>query len=132
MKFLFAAKLSGIILLLLVLAACSPATESANSPGGVVEAYFSALTQGDVEKMVSLSCADWEQDARLEVAAFVGVESSLKDVACSETGSDGDFTTVSCTGIILASYGDEQDEFPLSDRAYRTIQEAGEWRMCGY
>jgi hypothetical protein len=132
MRFYFATKLSGIFLLLWALVACNPAAESANRPSGVVEAYFSALTQGDVEKMVSLSCADWERDARIEVAAFVGVESSLKDVACSETGSEGNFTTVSCTGSILASYGDEQDEFPLNDRVYRTIQEAGEWRMCGY
>jgi hypothetical protein len=47
-------------------------------------------------------------------------------MACAATG---DGATVSCQGQIVALYGAEQTEFPLT--SYRVIQEDGEWKWCG-
>jgi hypothetical protein len=38
-------------------------------------------------------------------------------------------STVRCDGTIVALYGTEETEFPLT--AYRVVQEDGEWRWCG-
>ena len=90
------------------------------------------LAEGNVDQMISLSCADWEQNARLEFDAFAGVQTELGDLQCTSSGKDGDVTLVTCTGEILATYGNEQQNFDLGGIDYRVVQEAGEWRMCGY
>jgi hypothetical protein len=56
----------------------------------------------------------------------------LKDLDCQETGKDGDITLVRCSGKIEANYGNEILEIDLTRRAFQTVYEAGEWRMCGY
>jgi hypothetical protein len=112
-----------------LLAACS-----AGDSGGAaeaVEAYYQALTEENVDQMKSLSCADWEEFAQLEFDAFAGVKTALKDLRCEVTGTEGDDTLVSCTGAIVATYGTEDQEFELDGLIFRTVQEAGEWRMCG-
>lgn len=125
--------LLGLLILLLsaLLAACGSGGGS-DAAAQVVEDYYRALAEGNVDQMISLSCADWEQNARLEFDAFAGVQTELGDLQCTSSGKDGDVTLVTCTGEILATYGNEQQNFPLGGIDYRVVQEAGEWRMCGF
>ena len=39
---------------------------------------------------------------------------------------------VSCEGNIIATYSGEDAPFPLNARQYLSVEEGGEWRMCGY
>ena len=112
----------------LVLAGCNPQEDA---PGSIL-AYLEALAARDADTLSSLSCADWEAQARTELEAFSAVTIALEDAACSESGEDGDYTLVSCTGKIIANYGNEVLEIELGDRTYLAAFEAGEWRMCGY
>jgi hypothetical protein len=111
-----------------VLAGCG----GESSAPQAVENYLEALVAGDADRLVNLSCAEWETDARVEADAFDAVAPTLNDVSCQAAGTDGDYTLVSCTGAILATYNDERRELPLEDRTFRALFEGGEWRMCGY
>jgi hypothetical protein len=111
-----------------VLAACG----KSDSASGAVKAYIQALVAKDADKLTGVSCAAWEEQARTELDAFAGVKTSVKDLKCQESGKDGDTTIVSCTGNIVATYGNEDQEFTLDRRSYQVVQEGGEWRMCGY
>ena len=74
-----------------------------------------------------LLCLQMEADFERERRSFEGVsEAHLEGVACQ---SDMDGSTVRCQGKIVAAYGAEQSEFPLS--AYRVVWEDGEWKWCG-
>jgi ABC-type glycerol-3-phosphate transport system substrate-binding protein len=116
-------------LLILALAACS---SPASDPAGVVVEYYRALVDGNLDRMKSLSCAAWEENAQLEFDAFAGVETALGDLTCQAAGTDGEYTLVECSGAIEATYGNEVQDFDLGGVSYRVLQEAGEWRMCGY
>jgi hypothetical protein len=123
---------AGLFLVILLLAACGSSGGSADDSSRVVQDYYQALVDGNVNQMKSLSCAAWEESAQVEYDAFAGVKTSLDNLQCKSTGRQGDFTQVSCTGKIIATYGNENQEFDLGNAVYKTIQEAGEWRMCGY
>jgi len=117
----------------MALAACAPAGSGAdNGAGRAVERYLQAVVAGDTNRVATLACAAWEADAITEADSFLGVKAELKDVSCAAGGADGEGTTVTCTGQILATYGNEVRTFELSERAYLAKEEAGEWRMCGY
>ncbi len=116
---------------LLFLTACSGSIK-ADNPAAAVEAYDQALVSKDANKLSSLSCAAWEADAKTELDSFAAVSANLVDPNCQESGQDGDYTLVSCTGKIIANYNGEDLEINLGDRIYKAIQEGGEWRMCGY
>jgi hypothetical protein len=111
----------------ILLVACGGKTDSAP----VVEKYLAALVAKDEAKLTSLSCGDWEDDALLELNSFQAVDASLADVSCKETGTEGDSASVNCSGKILASYGDENQEIDLSVRTYVMINEGGQWLVCG-
>ena len=116
-------------LFLALLAGCAGGkAESA----AAVEAYLSALVNGQADQLATLSCADWESSAQTELDAFQNVAAQLGDLACSETGKDGDVTLVKCSGKITASYNGELQDFPLGDREYQLVREGGELRVCGY
>lgn len=120
----------GIIALgLLVSCQGAPAKDD---PSAVVDDYIQALVAKDVNQMISLSCAEWEARARQEYDSFAAVKLTLNDLKCQEAGTDGSYTLVSCTGVIIASYGAEDLLLDLKDQVYRTAQESGEWRVCGY
>ena len=97
-----------------------------------VEAYLTALVNGQADQLATLSCADWESSALTELDAFQNVAAQLVDLACSETGKDGETTLVTCSGKITASYNGELQDFPLGDRVYQLVSEGGELRVCGY
>jgi hypothetical protein len=119
------------IALVWLLAGCSPAADSSGA-AEVVEAYYQALADENADQMRSLSCAAWEENAQLEFDAFAGVETELDSFVCEVSGTDGEFTLVECSGKIVATYGNEKQDFDLGDVTYKSLVEAGEWRMCGY
>lgn len=115
-------------LLILVLAACS----ASSGPADAVEAYLNALVSQDEARLSTLSCADWETSARSELASFTAVTVQLTELNCQENGQADNMTLVSCTGKIIANYGNEVLEIDLADRTYQAVSEGGDWRMCGY
>jgi outer membrane murein-binding lipoprotein Lpp len=114
-----------------LLAACSGSAK-ANNAAAAVQAYEQALVSKDADMLSNLSCAAWEADAKTELDSFAAVSVKLVEPNCQESGTDGDYTLVSCSGKIVANYNGENLEINLGDRIYKAIQEDGEWRMCGY
>lgn len=122
-----------LIALALVLSACaSPADNGGSGAPKAVEDYLSALVGQDSDRISTLSCADWEETALLELDSFQGVTARVEEPGCTETGTDGDATLVSCTGKIIATYNDEDQELALDSRVYRVVEEGGNWLVCGY
>jgi len=119
-----------LLIMALFLASCSG--QSNSNSAGAVEAYLEALVAKGESQLINSSCAAWEADARQELRTFDAVTVNLQDLKCQETAKDGEISLVACTGKIVANYGNEVLEINLSDRTYQTIQEGGEWRMCGY
>lgn len=111
-----------------LLAGCKSQAGAADS----IMAYLQARVQSDVDKMIGLSCPDWEAQARIEASTFKALNAQLDGVSCQDAGTDGSATLVSCTGKIVTTYNGETREWPLSDRQFKTVLDDGEWRMCGY
>jgi hypothetical protein len=120
------------LFILLILAGCSGDGQSRSGAAGAIEAYNQALVAKDADRLSTLSCADWEEDARTELESFGAVKTTLEDMRCQESGTEGDTTLVTCTGKISADYNGEILEINLADHTYRAKQEGGDWRMCGY
>lgn len=118
------------LLLLLPLTACAASNDA--EAAQAVEAYLTALTNQEPERLVTLSCADWEEDALFELDSFAAVATSLNNLSCQVSGADGDAKLVTCTGSIQATYGNEIQQFDLSARTFRVVNQGGEWLMCGY
>jgi hypothetical protein len=123
-------KITVLILYLLILAACGG--QNASSASSAIETYLKSLAAKDVNQLVNASCSAWETNARQELRTFDAVAITLQDLKCQEAGVEGETTLVSCSGKIVANYGNEVLEINLADRDYQAIQEGSEWRMCGY
>jgi hypothetical protein len=123
---------SFILLLVAIIAGLSACSNDSDGPVSAIEAYNKALVNGEVDQLTTLSCSDWEADAQNELASFAAVKVSLEDMTCSQGDKDGDTVLVSCSGKIIANYGNEVLEINLADRLYQAALEGGEWRMCGY
>jgi hypothetical protein len=121
--------LVGGLLFLIILTACSTRN---TQPEQAVESYLNAIVEADLTKISTLSCAEWEEDAWLELDSFQGVEVSLVDMQCTQSGTDGDTALVTCSGHFLTSYDGEAMEIDLSTREYELVQQGGEWLVCGY
>ncbi len=117
------------ILISIVLAACNSGQNGASKG---IEAYIQALSNKDTVQISNLSCADWEQNALIEVDSLTAVGSKVENLTCEQTGQDGADTYVSCTGVLALDYNGEAQQLDLSTRTYIARQEGGEWRMCGY
>jgi hypothetical protein len=120
------------LLTIAILAGVSACSKDSSGPVSAIEAYNQALVNGEADQLTTLSCADWEADAQNELASFAAVKVSLEELSCSQGDKDGDTVLVSCTGKIVANYGNEVLEINLADRLYQAVLEGGEWRMCGY
>lgn len=112
----------------LLLIACA---SSADAPAKAVENYLNALVEKDADRLPTLVCGEWEEDALIELDSFQAVTARLEEAACTQTGTDGETALVDCTGKIIASYNDEDQELDLSVRTYQVTQEAGDWLVCG-
>ncbi len=117
-----------VSIFVLSLAACG----GGSGPEKSAEAYLTALVNADADRMSTLSCADWEMNAQLELDSFQAVEASLQDMSCSQTGEDGEIALVTCDGQIVTTYNDEQSQIELNSRTYEMVKAAGEWVVCGY
>ena len=113
-----------ILFLILLLAACGGGT--AGDPAQTVENYLQAKADGDAETIQQLLCSEMEGVLERESRAFESVSGvHIEGMTCTDEGNG----KVSCTGAIVATYGTEDTEFPLT--AYRVVQEDGEWKWCG-
>ena len=121
--FLFVAIMATLI------TACS--SSNGDAPVKAVEAYLNALVAKDADLLPTLVCGDWEEDALIELDSLQAVEARLDNVACTQTGTDGETVLVDCTGNIVATYNDEDQELDLSVRTYQVVQQGGDWLVCG-
>ncbi len=103
-----------------------------DSPVQAVQSYLNYRVASDESKLLSVSCKDWENDARVEAASFQSMKASLDGVSCNQNGTDGSFTVVACKGKIMTTYAGETRSRDLADRSFKTIQEDGHWKVCGY
>jgi len=120
-----------IFLLILPVLALSGCTAE-NSAADAIQAYFKALAAKNASELALLSCSEWEAQAKNELESFGAVTVSLETPDCQINGDEGDYTLVSCSGKLIANYGNEILEIDLEDRIYLAANEGGEWRMCGY
>lgn len=118
-----------VIIANLFLSAC--ASKNKDAPAKAVEDYLNALVAKDSDRLTTLSCGDWEDDALLELDSFQAVTTKLDGLACTQTGTDGDTALVLCKGKIIATYNNEDQELDLSVRTYQVIQDGGDWLVCG-
>lgn len=119
------------IALCLVLSACGTSSTSGGA-AAAVEDYLNALVEKDADALSTLSCADWESSALMEMDSFEAVTPRLDAVSCSETGSDDSGTSVTCSGKIITTYDNEDSELDLSRWTYNVVQENSNWLVCGY
>lgn len=114
------------LLIILLFAGLLAACSSPRGPADTVEAYIEAKVQADEERIRQLLCSELEATYETEAMTFAGVsDATTEGMACSEDGEN----RVTCAGRIVALYGTEENEFPLT--AYRVVQEGGEWKWCG-
>ncbi|MBN1679303.1 MAG: hypothetical protein JW966_03370 [Anaerolineae bacterium] len=112
---------------LFALSACA----DEGSASDAIEDYLKAKVESNEDKLVKLSCNEWESQAMLDAASFESVKAEIQDMSCKENGKDGDYTLVTCEGKIVVEYRAETREFNLSDTTYLAQKEDGEWKMCG-
>ena len=118
------------IIATLSLAACGTSNTS-DAPAKAVEDYLTALVEKDADRLSTLVCGEWEDDALIELDSFQAVSTRLEGLACEQTGTDGDTALVLCNGKIIATYTNEDQEIDLSTRTYQVTQEGGDWLVCG-
>lgn len=113
----------------LLLSGCGGAGAETSGSAAVVEAYWNAKIAGDAEALAALICADRESEVEMQALSFASVAARIEGMACTEDGSEGAFTRVACEGVVVATYGTADREFPLGGSL--VIREAGEWKWCG-
>ena len=112
----------------LLLTACASKTDA---PVKAVEDYWNAIVAKDSERLPTLVCGDWEDDALTVLDSLQAVTAKLDNFSCAQTGTDGDTTLVKCTGKILLTYNTENQEIDLSTFTYQVMQDGGDWLVCG-
>lgn len=122
--------ISALVALATLVTACQ--SGGGGSAAQTVQSYLQARVQSDVDKMIGLSCAAWESQARVEAASFKSMKATLDNVSCKDAGADSNTTLVACTGKIVTSYNGESRDWSVSDRQFKVVQDRGDWRMCGY
>ncbi len=111
-------------LLTAIIAACGG--QSGSGGAAAVENYMQAKVEGDADTIRTLLCSEMEQFAEREIHTFDSVEGvRLEEMSCHDAAAG----IVECSGKIVARYGAEDTEFPLT--AYRIVEEDGEWKWCG-
>ena len=114
-----------ILALTILLAACS--SGGSGDPAKTVETYLQAKVEGNEKVIRQLLCSEMEADAFQQINAFTSVQGAhIEDMKCQRVD---DSDVVQCDGKIVATYGTEDTEFPLT--SYRVVQEDGEWKWCG-
>ena len=117
-----------LVLATTILAACASNTDA---PAQAVENYLNALVNKESDRLPTLVCGEWEEDALIELDSFQAVTARLENVACSQTGTDGETSLVLCTGSIVATYNGEDQQLDLATRTYQVTEQGGDWLVCG-
>jgi hypothetical protein len=117
----------------LVLTACGGGENTSVSDQGTTDArgqvvidYLTAKLASDRDTLRDLLCSDMESRLEEEALSFSSVDAELRDASCAGNANSD---TVTCTGVIAATYGTELREFPLT--TYRVVEEDGQPRWCG-
>ena len=118
-----------ILMSVILLEACS--NSNSDAPGKAVENYWDAIASKDANRLQTLVCSYWENDAMTAMDALQAVSARLDNVACSQTGTDGDTTLVNCTGNMVLTYDTEDQQIDLSVFTYEVVQQGGDWLVCG-
>ncbi|HQV27256.1 MAG TPA: hypothetical protein PLG23_03020 [Thermoflexales bacterium] len=118
----------GVLAATLLIAACAAGAP----PAQQVETYLRARASSNVNQMVSLSCGAWEAQARIEASSFKALNARVEGLTCQVAGSEGSASYVACAGKIVTSYNGESREVSLAEKQFKTVNEGGEWRVCGY
>ena len=106
----------------ILLSACT----NAGAPADTVETYIEAKVAAVAERVRQLLCSELEATYETEARTFAGVtDATIEGMACTQVEEN----RVTCDGRIVALYGTEENEFPLT--AYRVVEEGGEWKWCG-
>ncbi len=127
-------KYRGLLLLvasILLFAGCS-ADNQDTAAAKVVASFYETIVSQERDRIGTIACVDWEKNALREVDAFMGVKAELVDLSCTAKEITGDAGTVTCSGKISASYGNETTDFPLEGRVHTVVREQGDWRICGF
>ena len=118
-----------MLALSIIISACGSSASGGAAPA--VEGYITARASKDQAALISNSCADWEDDALIELDSFALVEVTVDGMSCKESSTDGDKTLVDCTGMLNMSYNGEPQSLDLADRTYEVIEQDGNWLVCG-
>ena len=123
---------TALLSLWLGLTSCTSPNSTNESAAAGIENYLKALALKNANDLIQASCAEWEEQASVELDSFELVETRLEGLSCQVTGADGEIRLVNCQGKILTSYQGENQEVDLSKNTYMSVQEDGIWKMCGY
>lgn len=123
-------RLTCLIVIILVSGAgagCQAKSDNNDAPATAVAAYLQAKVSRDENTVRRLLCTEMEAEYETEITTFEGVNGArIEGMACTRVG---DSEKVQCQGTIVADYGAEKNEFPLT--TYRVKLEDGEWKWCG-
>ena len=93
----------------------------------LAESISQAKVESDLPTLQSLICAELAQRAVAECRTLATVSNvTIQNMSCRV---DEDDTHVTCSGEIIAQYGNQTTPFPLT--RYRVVQEEGVWKWCG-
>ena len=113
----------------ILLTGCS--SSKTDAPAKAVEGYLNALVAKDENRLPSLVCGKWEEEALTALDSLQAVTSRLDNLSCKQTGTDGETALVSCTGKMINTYNNEDQEMDLSTQTYEVVQQNGDWLVCG-
>jgi hypothetical protein len=120
-----------VFVLLTIFSVLFSACNVAPDVAATVEEYLKALVAKDVNRLSALSCSTWEAEARQMFDSFSAVDIKLSNLSCKQTGTEGDQALVTCTGNIVATYNNENQNIDLSASTYVLVKQNDEWLVCG-
>jgi hypothetical protein len=118
-----------LVALSFLIASCG--TSDTDAPVAAVESYLNALVAKDAERLPTLVCGAWEEDALIELDSLQAVSARLEEVSCTQTGTDSSTALVDCTGSIVLTYDTEDQTIDLTNFTYQVVEEGGDWLVCG-
>ena len=121
--------LLSIMLATLVLSACG--SSNTDAPVQAVEEYWNVIVAKDAERLPTLVCGDYEDEALTVLDSLQAVTARLDSLTCTQTGTDGDTALVNCTGNLVLTYDAEDQNLDLSVFTYEVVEEGGDWLICG-
>ena len=113
-----------ILVSILILSGCASIGET---PEITVSNYLNAMVEHDSELIATLSTADWEMNAYLDVDSLTNVEANLDELSCETISLENDLAQVVCSGALILSYDNEQQEIQMDQFTYHLEKVNGRW-----